>query len=282
MFTASDAQQLEQKVNHTQNHHAVASLQTRLIAKLESWIEISDVKECVFEIPVMDRSSLLSKKVICDELIRFLESHGFEVSNRSHRHSSFTIGWKHVGPLAKSLRSPSLDTFSATTLWIRQEGLKLAQNEDIVTALLDECNAMIRTSIEEGRHKSFCIFPLPHMYQGVKVDKAWIHAKMAEDLKKRSFTISEDSPITRSLRISWDLEPELPSETAKKPEPTYKTLTAHQLLRQYTNGIISEYTLSLQLPHSKGQVTIDLHRKLTEVHGIVKQLSAILLERLQV
>ena len=281
MFTASDAQQLEQKVNHTQNHHAVASLQTRLIAKLESWIEISEVKECVFEIPVMERSSLLSKKVICDELIRFLESHGFEVSNRSHRHSSFTIGWKHVGPLAKSLRSPSLDTFSATTLWIRQEGLKLAQNEDIVTALLEECNAMIRTSIEEGRHKSFCIFPLPHMYQGVKVDKAWIHTKMAEDLKKRSFTISEDSPITRSLRISWDLEPDLPLEI-KKPEPTYKTLTANQLLRQYTNGIISEYTLSLQLPHSKGQVTIDLHRKLTEVHGIVKQLSAILLERLQV
>ena len=70
-------------------------------------------------------------------------------------------------------------------------------------------------------------------------------------------------------------------QKAKVIPPKYETLSSEDLVKEYRNGIICEYTLNLQakqnLPREETQ---KLFHKLAEVHAFVQQLQLILIARL--
>ena len=198
----SDVQKMERDLFRSQNNQAFMSLKRSMISKLDDWIRFSEVEECAFELPFLDRPSSTSKKVVFDRLVKFVENRGFRVIDRSSTFDTFIISWKHVDAVSKE-DGHTLREWSATTLKSKQKKNLKYQKEAVLHTILEDCDKTIKVSLQDSQ--TSCIFSIPHMQDDNLVDVPFIHNKLTKSLKDRGFQVSECS-LKNSVRISWNLK----------------------------------------------------------------------------
>ena len=213
----TDVQKMERNLFRSQNNQAFLSLKRSVISKLDDWIRFSQVEECAFELPFLDRPSSTSKKVVFDRLVKFLENRGFRVIDRSSTFDTFVISWKHVDAVF-SEGSEHNGEWSATKLKSKQRKNLKYQKEAVLATILEDCDDTIKTSLQDSQ--TSCIFSIPHMQDDNLVDVMFVGVKVVPKTRNQRSEagtilghVSIDPPGSRSLP---DVQRELTQRLVKK------------------------------------------------------------------
>lgn len=222
---------MELTIAERDTDEVVAVLLRKTVEKLLSFIQSSSDQQCSIEIPLLDRSATLRKR-ICEQILKWFRDRGFDMHERSTRSQQYIISWKHVALFTQavdrashfshSTRLHSLHSLpehttsyqayrpelTASELSFMQNAVQKEQQSLLLKSLLEECDAQIQQCIQEGKHhSSSCMFKLPLFRDGIKLDRSKLYDEMVKDLKERNFSITEESPLKQGFRISWEQKP---------------------------------------------------------------------------